>query len=175
MPPEPFPRVACSRFTICYIYHMDKQKTDLKRRVGEASALFKSGKLDKSLDLCYQILEEHPQQGQTLQLIGVININQGKYVKAIDHLKRSLAELDHDAIAHHNLASAYNLVGKFDKAEQSYRKAIELNPDYAEAYFNLAMISDIYYHLNIIKQIQRLLANSHLGQHESGRGHFAAG
>lgn len=153
----------------------EKYTSELKLRVQEASKLFKTGHLDKSVGLCYQILEKHPFQGHTLQLLGLIEINQGKVKEAIAHLNRSLTELKNDPIAHHNLASAYHLAGDREEAEKHDWMAVELNPNYVAAYFNLVTLTNIDHHLNIIKPIQRLLNESNLKEKEAAMLHFAAG
>lgn len=46
-------------------------------------------------------------------------------------------EQPHSAAAHYNLGLAYTQRGLVDRAEKSYRKALELNPDLVEAWVNL--------------------------------------
>jgi tetratricopeptide (TPR) repeat protein len=41
------------------------------------------------------------------------------------------------ATAHFNLGLAYNNMGHMDRAEQAYRKALEIDPDLVEAWVNL--------------------------------------
>ena len=44
------------------------------------------------------------------------------------------------AASFHNLALAYRAEGKNREAEENYRQAIDLQPDYAEAHYNLAVL-----------------------------------
>ena len=44
------------------------------------------------------------------------------------------------AAAHNNLGIAYANKHEYDKAEASYRQAIQVHPDYAEAHNNLAIV-----------------------------------
>jgi tetratricopeptide (TPR) repeat protein len=57
-----------------------------------------------------------------------------------ERLARCLAktrEAPSSAVAHFNLGLAYTDVGRVDRAERAYRRALELDPDLVEAWVNL--------------------------------------
>jgi tetratricopeptide (TPR) repeat protein len=63
-----------------------------------------------------------------------------------------------DAIAYFELGRAYLAVGKHKKEVQSYREAIELNPMFIAAHYNLSMAYDLLKDgPNAIKHMQRSL------------------
>jgi len=59
-------------------------------------------------------------------------------------LQKSLAIDPTNAVAMVNLGSILRSEGKLDDAEQMYLKAVSLNPDLAEGYFNLGVLYDSY-------------------------------
>lgn len=69
--------------------------------------------------------------------------------RAVDYFERALAEDDHYALAYAGLADAYSLmptydpgldVDALDKARAAARRALELDPDSAQAHASLAMV-----------------------------------
>lgn len=66
----------------------------------------------------------------------------GQYKECIDLFSSVLeTEVDNSDI-YNNMAVAYSCLGDFEHAESSFIKALELNPQMAQAYINL---SDLYY------------------------------
>ena len=59
---------------------------------------------------------------------------------AIDALERSLSLEPSNAILEWRLADTYRFANQLDKAEEGYKKAIALKPDYAKAYIDLALL-----------------------------------
>ena len=65
-----------------------------------------------------------------------------KYKEAIDAFHSVLETEPDNADIYNNLGVAYSCLGNFEQAENYYTKAIELDPEIAQAYINL---SDLYY------------------------------
>ena len=65
-----------------------------------------------------------------------------KYKEAIDAFSLVLENEPDNADVYNNMGVAYSCVGDFEHAENYYIKAIELDPQLAQAYINL---SDLYY------------------------------
>ena len=77
--------------------------------------------------------------------LGLVYYKQGKTELARQTLNKALEK-------NHQQAHALNLLGQiaYDQgnaknAEQYYQQAITINPDYANAHYNLALLYDIYY------------------------------
>ena len=79
-----------------------------------------------------------------------INLALSQYQqKHFDHAKMSIENLN-DQMG--GLAESYNLLGliaveqgEFSKAENFYKKAIEMKPKYSNALFNMALLQDVYF------------------------------
>lgn len=65
-----------------------------------------------------------------------------KYQEAIDAFSSVLETVPDNAEVYNNMGVAYSCLGNFEQAENYYVKAIDLNPEMAQAYINL---SDLYY------------------------------
>jgi tetratricopeptide (TPR) repeat protein len=154
---------------------MDKKQENIKKRFMQALALYKQGKINAAQIICDEILHDHPNEGHTLQLLGLIAITNRQFSEAVFHLKKSLTTLENNAICHHNLASAYNLTGEKEKAVKHYLRAIEIKPEYVEAYFNLIYIFDLKSNKNIIDPIKKLIHQTDLSNNDISLLHFAAG
>ena len=79
---------------------------------------------------------------ENLQLI--VNLfNNGKLEQALIESK-TLLEKFPNSVFLHNIAGASNTgLKQFDNAIKSYKKAIKINPDFAEAYYNMAIAQKV--------------------------------
>lgn len=93
------------------------------------------GNLDAAIEECKKAIYIDPDFGNPYNDIGSYLIQQGAYEEAITWLEIALKVKKYDAkhYAHVNLGRAYELKGLWFEAVQEYRKALELNPDYAIA------------------------------------------
>lgn len=83
---------------------------------------------------------DEPENFHALQLLGIAHHLDGEPKTAISFLERAIAINPNFAPVQHNTAGIYRALGDMQKAEASYRKAIRLKADYAEAYQGLAEI-----------------------------------
>jgi len=64
------------------------------------------------------------------------------YKRAIDEYNQSIALFDQQPSFYYNLGLCYYHLVLFESAESAYRRALELNPTMAEAWYNLALVLD---------------------------------
>jgi Flp pilus assembly protein TadD len=72
-------------------------------------------------------------------ILGVVQYDENKYDNALASLAQAVVLDPKSAMAHQYLGVTVGQKGWFSGAEDELRKAIEINPDYAEAHFNLAV------------------------------------
>lgn len=65
--------------------------------------------------------------------LGGIFYESGNLDRAIEEVKKAIALLPHDARAYYNLGSALAAKGHFKEAEESFKKALEVEPAHLEA------------------------------------------
>lgn len=71
---------------------------------------------------------------------GVENQYEGQLSNPISYYQRTISLEPSDAIAHYNLARAYEAIAEFDKAESEYKSAIRWDDDQPVAYDGLARL-----------------------------------
>ena len=124
--------------------------------------LLKLNKYNKAKSFFLKVLELDSKNTSALMNLGVINIDRNNsinkklsfdyyktglikklndnYIQAINYWKKTI-DLDYsNYAAHFNLGSVYDKFGKIDLANESYTKAININPNYKKAIYNQALI-----------------------------------
>lgn len=93
----------------------------------------------KGEDALLHTLDQHPEEPDALQLLGVLRRAQGKPVEAEDLFRRSLAARPDQPHVWHNLGNLLRIEGRADDGIEALREAIRLKPNYAECWFNLGI------------------------------------
>jgi Flp pilus assembly protein TadD len=81
-----------------------------------------------------------PNLAATWMTLGLLQLESKNPMLAISHLSRAVHEDPSDARLHNSLAIALKQVGWSNGAELELQRAIDLNPEYSEAHFNLALL-----------------------------------
>ena len=97
----------------------------------------RAGRLREAELLYRQILAEHPDHAESLHLLGVLAHQVGRSTDAVALIKRAIA-ISPNAGFYNNLGVALSGKDQIDQRFEAYRKALELQPDCAEARTNLA-------------------------------------
>ncbi len=101
-------------------------------RIGQAKALYRG------------ILAQHPDDADSLHLLGLITAEQGNPAAGAALIQRAMAIAPGRAPYHNNLALSYRLLGRGEDAVREYRTAAALRPQSAEIHNNLAtMLCDL--------------------------------
>lgn len=93
----------------------------------------------KGEDALLHTLDQHPDEPDALQLLGVLRRAQGKAVEAEDLFRRSLAARPDQPHVWHNLGNLLRIEGRVDDGIEALREAIRQKPNYAECWFNLGI------------------------------------
>jgi Flp pilus assembly protein TadD len=86
------------------------------------------------------VLKVEPRHFDALHFLGVIAYQQGRHAEAVDFISRALAIDARQPAAHSNLGNALEALGELERALQSYREALALYPDFADALVNIASL-----------------------------------
>ena len=118
----------------------NNQEQDLQVILEKAQLHHRSGNLEKAEDLYRHILGQEPNNSQATQLLGLLSLQSGKYSLAHE-LFATAIELDsQNPVIYSNQATTYWLEGDQEKAITLFQKALEIEPEYAEAHANLGKI-----------------------------------
>lgn len=108
----------------------NRGKEILRRRetlYTQATSFFKEGKLDKAEDIFKEILAQDPGHINTLNDMGVLSLQEGKYENAINFFEKAVKLKPKFANPYYNLACTYSLQNKGDKGMAYLLKAIEID------------------------------------------------
>ena len=121
---------------------------DLPRRAvadfDRAVGMMRSGNATEAELEFKQISVSYPQLSAPYVNLGILLRKGGQLEQSEDALKRAVERNGASAVAWTELGATQRLRGKFLDAAASYEKAIAADPNYAAAYRNLGVVSDLY-------------------------------
>jgi tetratricopeptide (TPR) repeat protein len=106
----------------------------------EAVDRLRANQPEKAQELLMRAMDADPDGAAARLLLGVAHCRRGDYENALYLLKPLVEDHPRDARAHVALGAAYFGLGRFLSAEEHLRRATVLNPDLAEAHFDLAQL-----------------------------------
>lgn len=86
------------------------------------------------------LIETEANNFEHKKLLGLVHINLEQMAEAKKNFEDVVKFCPEDATSWFYLANCYDVLGEYPASEAAYKKVIELRPDYAEAYKNLAML-----------------------------------
>jgi tetratricopeptide (TPR) repeat protein len=109
-----------------------------------AIAATRSGDTEQAAELLEQLTRDYPDYSVAHTDLGLQYLKLER-IDAAEAAFEHACELDPgDFVAYNHRGVIMRRRGDFSAAEAMYRKAIRLNPDYANAHYNLAVLYDIY-------------------------------
>lgn len=94
---------------------------------------------DAALKHLERAVAEKPSLAQTWLMLGMVHSERGDLLRALSAVSRAVAEKPDDPKAHNHLASVTKALGWPGAAEAELQRALDIDPQYAEAHFNLAL------------------------------------
>lgn len=122
-----------------------------------------------------ELLKEYPDLSDASHLLGLVRAAQECDEEAIELIEKAIRLNPLAAAYHHNIAGIYRRLGQFDQAETGFRRAIELKPDYGEAYQGLFEAVRCEASEPILSKLSEQLNNTALDGQAQSYMHFAAG
>src|SRR5258706_5025208 len=87
-----------------------------------------------------RIIETNPRDGEARLFLGSILAEDGRAPEAILHLREAVRLMPRSAVAYNALGEAFHLAGDLKSARGEFERAAALDPGFAEAHANLAMV-----------------------------------
>jgi tetratricopeptide (TPR) repeat protein len=140
-----------------------------------ALALHKQTKVEEAIQQLNILLKENAGNVACLNLKALSLLYIGDYDRAIACYEELLREDSTIAPCWVGYGHALKTVGRLDKAIAALRKAIELQPDLGEAYWQLADLKTFRFAPADMKAMRREFASSSLTQENRAQLHFALG
>ena len=101
---------------------------------------FQQGNLNDALKALQQAVKLSPTDAFSYSNLGIVYYEKKEYENAIDALNAAKALDPNDAKVRNYLGCACSQKGWQEAAEKEFLKAIELDPSFGDAHFNLALI-----------------------------------
>ena len=115
-------------------------QADFERAVG----FMRSGNNTEAELEFKQVALQFPQLAAPYVNLGILYRKTGRLDQSEDALKTAVGRNDGSAVAWTELGATQRLRGEFPNAAASYEKAISADPNFAPAYRNLGVVSDLY-------------------------------
>jgi len=115
-------------------------KADFDRAVG----FMRSGNTTEAELEFNQVALQFPQLSAPYVNLGILYRKTGRLDQSEAALKTAVERNDGSAVAWTELGATQRLRGEFPDAAASYEKAISADPNFAPAYRNLGVVSDLY-------------------------------
>jgi tetratricopeptide (TPR) repeat protein len=112
-------------------------RVTLQQQLKSGISHHQAGRLAEAERIYRQVLAQHPDHADALNLLGVLVGQAGRRDAAVELIRRAIRIKPDYAEAHGNLGIALKDKGQLDEAIAAYRHAIALRPNYTEAYYNL--------------------------------------
>lgn len=144
-------------------------------RLNQAMSQQVEGNLEAAESIYLEVLKSEPRNPDANHLLGLIRGEQDRHDEAVRLIETAI-EINPDVAAfHHNIAGIYRRTGRLEDAENEFREAIRLKPDYGEAYQGLAEMVRFERNDPVLRQILEQLEHSDLDKSVRCYFHFAAG
>lgn len=108
-----------------------------EKQLHEAIELHQAGDLSSARKIYQALLVDDSSNSQVLNLLGLLHAQLEEYDLAILYFQEALSQ-ENSALYANNLGNAFKAFGDKQKAEEHYRLALSIKPDYSEAHNNLA-------------------------------------
>jgi len=105
-------------------------------------------------DFYQQAITEGDNIAEAYCNLGIIELDRGKTIRALENFTQSLKNDPRHVEAHYNLANLYYDAGDFALAQLHYEAAIQIEPNFALVYYNLALV---YHRLNHVDAARQAL------------------
>ena len=97
-----------------------------------------AGRLPQAESIYRKILQAEPNHAEALHFLGVIAHQAGRDEIAVDLISKAI-NISPSSQMYSNLGAALYAHGKLDEAEVSYRRALEIKPDFADVHYSLGL------------------------------------
>ena len=108
-----------------------------------------AGSLAPAEEIYQKILKQQPRHADALFLMGMVKEGLGDFQAALFYLNKALAVDGNNHLYHYHKGVALQNSSEFAQAKISFKRTIELAPDFTEAYLGLGVVTD---HLKLYEE-----------------------
>ncbi|MEX1026426.1 MAG: tetratricopeptide repeat protein [Candidatus Paceibacterota bacterium] len=115
----------------------------LDRTLQEAMVTHQAGDSATAEGMCRRILEEDAEHPGAWHFLGLLRLGERTYTAAGEFIARAIALCDTKPVYHNNYGAVLLELGQNAEAETAFRRSLELNADYADAWSNLGHVQHL--------------------------------
>lgn len=104
--------------------------------VDEADRAYERGEMERAKASLEEASRIDPKDPEILNKLAFVTAKAGERLNAIELYERSLALDENDDLTHNAIASLYRLEMAYERAQDHYLKALEIDDTYAQTYYN---------------------------------------
>lgn len=109
-----------------------------------ALALLRRGRLDDAAIAFEAMTVAYPDLAGPWLNLAIVRAEGGRTDEAERALHAAIERNPRNPVAYDLLGQLYREEGRFDEARDAYQSALRIDPDYADAHLNLAILLDLY-------------------------------
>ncbi len=123
---------------------LEAEQKELNERYQQAMDALKAGEFAVAASLLGDLQDRQEELPLVSTNLGLAYLSLKDWQQAENAFLQAISQDSTNAVAHNHLAVVQREQGKFSDALASYQAALTINPDYAAAHLNLAILFDIY-------------------------------
>ena len=144
-------------------------------KIDYITVLRKRQKFESSQRAAHELLLTSPENPQFQSILAISQMQMGNYAEAIRLFDKVLRSLPNSSATYTARGHALKTWGKRSEAIESYRKAIESDSAYCEAYYSLSNLKTYSFEDQELDAMNRLAASTMLTMTDQVNLHFALG
>ena len=119
---------------------MTERKAPTQIELKKLLNYYKNSLYKEAEDLALSISENYPDHPFSWKVLGSIYRQSNELLKSLDFSKRANLLDPKDFEIHNNLGNLFQDLGRFEEAAFSFKKVVDLNSNFQNAYYNLANV-----------------------------------
>ena len=117
---------------------LEKDPSDSKVYYKLGCVFYELGNIDSSLDSFKAAIKYDPDNKNAQYALGSAYLKKGNSKEALLNLCPVAGDFPADARLYHKIGQAWHSLNNYEKAQGAYKRAIDIEPRFAEAYYDLA-------------------------------------
>lgn len=114
----------------------DPRHIDVEHWIDEADSAYEQGELQRAQSALQEALKIEPNNPEIVNKLAFVTAKRGDRLEAIALYERSLELDENDDLTHNAIASLYRSEMAYERAQDHYLKAIEIDDAYPQTFYN---------------------------------------
>ena len=104
--------------------------------VNEADDAYERGEIERAQSILEEAYRMEPENSEIVNKLAFVTAKNGDRLKGIELYERSLELDENDDLTHNAIASLYRAERAYERAQDHYLKALEIDDSYAQTFYN---------------------------------------